>query len=106
LNSADDAFKALFQERLQGYGQGFKVLGNQALGSRAHRFWAEQTKDGRRYLSQLTLQLSSNPPVTFGGKPRTFVAWRRQRVPFDGDEVRNASLLEAMRLASILRPTL
>ena len=106
LVTADDAFKVLFQERLQGYGQGFRVLGSQPLGSRTQRYWAEQDRDRRRYLTQLTVQLSSNPPVTFGGKPRTFVAWRRERVPIDGDEVRNASLLEAMRLASILRPTL
>jgi serine/threonine protein kinase len=56
-------------------------------------------------LSEFSLQVSTNPTVTFSGARRTFYRWRWMRVP-SNDDGRLVSTLEAMRLESGFIPAL
>ena len=102
----DSVFQGLFWPVMQRDSQGAQLLGDRALSPTAKRFFFTQQFNGRSTLSQLSVQVSASPNITFGGQNarRYFIAWRWMRVPAEGGPT--VAAVEAMRLESVFIPAL
>ena len=105
--SPDGAFNKTFWENLRGDARGAQLLGDRVVSRTVKRYWFTQHLDAGATLSEFSLQVSTNPAITFGGGTRrTFYRWRWSRIPAGDASPRAVSLLEAMRLESGFIPAL
>ena len=102
----DAVFNTTFWGNLRNDARGAELLGDRMISRSVKRYWFSQQLDSGPALSEFTLQISTNPTVTFAGSRRTFYRWRWMRVPAGDRSSQSVSLLEAMRLESGLIPAL